>query len=259
MRVGGDAVHPLDGRRIVTTRDRRGVLDQALEDAGAHVVHVPLIVIADAPDGGAALHAALGRLDEFDWVVVTSRHGAERVGPALRSARDRGVAVRVAAVGTATAEVVESHLARPVDLVPGVQHGAALVEAFAAAVPSPATATLSVLVAQADRAEPAVVDGLIGLGHRVEVCTAYSTQLRHPTPGEIEQALGADAILFASGSAATAWGAAVGPVAPPVVCVIGPSTERAALAAGLTVTAAAIDHSVAGLVDCVVDVLVGAP
>ena len=49
---------------------------------------VPLIEIAEAPDGGAALAAALERIDTFDWVVVTSRHGAERVADAARALVD---------------------------------------------------------------------------------------------------------------------------------------------------------------------------
>jgi uroporphyrinogen-III synthase len=243
---------PLAGRCIVTTREHRGQLDDLLEQAGAEVIHLPLIAVADAPDGGTALSRALDRLDEFDWVVVSSRNGAERIGSALVHARQR---VRVAAVGTITAAEAERHLGRPVDLVPDVQNAAGLVQAFDAAVHEPQT----ILVAQADLAAPTLSEGLTALGHRVEVCTAYSTRLRTPPAGELERALAADAVVFASGSAATAWAAAVGPTAPPVVCAIGPSTERAALDAGLWVTATATDHSVAGLATCVIDALSEAP
>jgi uroporphyrinogen-III synthase len=251
----GAVPRPLRGRCIVTTREHRGRLDELLEQAGARTVHLPLIAVADAPDGGVALRRALDRIHEFDWVMVTSRHGAERVGPALQRATEQGRRVHVAAVGTATAAEVERHLGRPVELVPDVQHAAALVDAFAAAVHEPQ----AVLVAQADLAAPTLSEGLAALGHRVEVCTAYSTRLRTPAADELDRALQADAVVFASGSAATAWGAAVGSDTPPVVCAIGPTTERAALAAGLEVTATATDHSVAGLVQCVIDALADAP
>jgi uroporphyrinogen-III synthase len=243
---------PLDGRCIVTTREHRGHLDELLEQAGATTVHLPLIALAEPPDGGAALSRALDRLADFAWVVVTSRHGAECIGPALQQASGR---VQVAAVGTVTAAEAERHLGRPVDLVPEVQNAAGLVQAFGHVVHEPQP----ILVAQADIAAPTLSEGLTALGHRVEVCTAYSTRLRTPSPGELERALRADAVVFASGSAATAWGAAVGPTTPPVVCVIGPSTERAALDAGLRVTATAAEHSVAGLAACVIDAFAEAP
>jgi uroporphyrinogen-III synthase len=116
---------PLRGRTIVTTRDQPGVLDALLEQLGAHVVQLPLIEIGDAPDGGAALAEALGRIDAFDWVVVTSRHGAERVADAAR-----GSSVRMAAVGEATAVVLAERSGRPVELVPNQQLASALVECF---------------------------------------------------------------------------------------------------------------------------------
>ena len=61
---------PLAGRRVATTRDRPGRLDEILARLGATVVHVPLIEVVDAP--GDDLAEALDRLAEFDWVIVTS-------------------------------------------------------------------------------------------------------------------------------------------------------------------------------------------
>lgn len=245
---------PLRGRRVVTTREQPGRLDELLVELGAEVVHVPLIRVGPPADGGTALAAALGRLDRFDWVVVTSRHGADRVGPAVRGAVDRGATVHTAAVGTATAAVLAGHLGRPVDLVPRVQRADALVSAFAS---QPAGARI--LVAQADRAEPTLVDELVSLGHHVEAVVAYATSLRSPTADERAAMLAADAVAFASGSAARAWADAVGPATPPVVCVIGPTTERVARAAGLDVTAVADVHSVEGLARTVADSLGGRP
>ena len=92
-----DADAPLHGRRVVTTRDELGELDRLLAEAGADVVHVPLIEIAEPLDGGAELQALLHALDGVDWVVVTSRHGAALVGDALAGRP----AIRIAAVGRA--------------------------------------------------------------------------------------------------------------------------------------------------------------
>ena len=117
--------------------------------------------------------AALERIDTFDWLVVTSRHGAERVADAVRDS-----SIRLAAVGTATATVLAERSGRPVELVPSVQLATALVEAFPAG-------PWSVLVAQADRAADTVVAGLRRRGCDVVVCTAYSTRLRMPSAAEL--------------------------------------------------------------------------
>ncbi|MGA1723367.1 MAG: uroporphyrinogen-III synthase, partial [Ilumatobacteraceae bacterium] len=67
-------------------------------------------------------------------------------------------------------------------------------------------------------------------------------------------AAGADAVLLASGSAATAW-ADAGPIDAGAIVAIGPTTAEAARTAGLEVTAVAEDHSIDGLVDAVVALL----
>jgi uroporphyrinogen-III synthase len=236
---------PLRGRTIVTTRDQPGVLDALLEQLGAHVVQLPLIEIGDAPDGGAALAEALGRIDAFDWVVVTSRHGAERVADAAR-----GSSVRMAAVGEATAVVLAERSGRPVELVPSQQLASSLVECFP-------DGPWSVLVAQADRAHDTVVAGLRRRGCDVVECTAYSTRLRMPSAVQLADALGADAVAFASGSAVEAWIGVVGTRTPPVVCVIGPTTEATATRSGLKVSAVAADHTVQGLARALTELFVG--
>ena len=189
--------------------------------------------------------SALDRIDTFDWIVVTSRHGAERVADAVR-----GSSIRLAAVGTATATVLAERSGRPVELVPSVQLATALVEAFPAG-------PWSVLVAQADRAADTIVAGLRRRGCDVVVCTAYSTRLRMPSDAEVASALGADAVAFASGSAVDAWVEAIGTRTPPIVCVIGPTTESAATRSGLKVSAVAADHTVQGLARVLTELLVG--
>lgn len=236
-----DSTRPLAGVRVVTTRDEPGILDELLAARGADVVHVPLIEIGEPADGGAALRALLARADEFDWLVVTSRQGARRVG--VEAAARPGL--RLAAVGTGTARELAALAHRQVDLVPDVQLASALVAAF----PQPPS---RVLVAQADIAAPTLVEGLRAAGHHVEVATAYSTTARHPAPHEVVLALSADALTLASGSAARSWKASIGTRTPPIVCAIGPSTAAVAADEGLKVSAVATDHSVEGLVGILV-------
>lgn len=230
---------PLRGKRIVTTRDEPGELDRLLAEAGAEVVHVPLIEIAEPEDGGAELVAVLEAIDRADWVIVTSRHGASRVGAALAG----HPGVRLAAVGTRTAADLERLAGRPVDVVPARQTAADLLEAM----PPDGLGQVAV-VAHADRADPGLAVGLSALGYTVRSVIAYRTVARVPTDAERAAALGADAVAFASGSAARSWHDAIGNETPPIVVAIGPTTAGAAAACGLRVTHVATDHSVQGLV-----------
>jgi uroporphyrinogen-III synthase len=83
----------------------------------------------------------------------------------------------------------------------------------------------------------------------------YRTVLQTPDADVRAALLHADAVAFASGSAARAWAAAVGAASPRVVVAIGPTTETAAREAGLSVTHVAKDHDVDGLAAAVVEAL----
>lgn len=239
---------PLAGRRVVTTRELAGTLDDHLRRLGAEVIHLPLIEVLPPADGGAALSRALTAPDRpFDWVIVTSRHGAAAVGA------HPSIPVRTAAVGRSTASVLEQCWGRPVDLVPATQRAVGLLDALARICGD--GPRWHILVAQADRADATLVEGLRRLGHEVEAVVAYRTVVLVPEPSQREVALGADAVTFASGSAAEAWARSIGTVTPPVVCAIGPSTARVADRHGLTVTHIAQEHSVEGLVLAVVAAL----
>jgi uroporphyrinogen-III synthase len=227
----------LVGCRVLVTRERPGELAALLESKGAIAVHVPLIEVVDPIDGGAALQHELDRLADFDWVVVTSAAGAERIAGAVR----RTPSVRLAAVGSATARVLADTAGRPVDLVPSSQRADVLLEELCTSVTSPQR----ILVAQADRAADTLAVGLRDAGHEVTAVVAYRTLLRTPPPGVIE---GADALMLASGSAAQSWFDALGDVVPPIVVSIGPATTSVATRLGLKVTATSTDHSLDGLV-----------
>jgi uroporphyrinogen-III synthase len=245
MTAAGPPAGSLAGRRIVTTRDERGRFEELLERAGAEPVHVPLIAVVDAPE----LVGALATLDRYDWLVVTSRHGAARAGAAARA----HARLRLAAVGTRTAAVLAELAGREVDVVPERQTAADLVAAM------PPSAADRVLVAQADRAAATLVDGLRASGFVVDAVVAYRTELRRPTAAERAAVLGADAVAFASGSAAQAWADAFGSDLPPIAVAIGPSTASVARERGLQITHVAADHSLDGLVEAVAGALAGVP
>ncbi len=230
---------------MVTTRDHRGRLDSYLAAAGADVIHVPLISITPSADGRLA--SALADLASFDWLIVTSQHGARQVGRAAA-----GHSVRLAAVGVRTAAVLEDLSGRPVDVVPDRQTATDLATAMGAHGGR-------VLVAQADRADTTLVDGLVGHGFEVEAVTAYRTELRTPTWQERRAALSADAVGFASGSATEAWAVGIGTETPPIVAAIGHTTADAAAWWGLKVTHVATDHDVEGLVAVISAALASSP
>ena len=222
---------------MLVTRERPGELAAKLIERGATVIHVPLISVVEAGDGGIALRDALSRLADYDWLVVTSPSGSERVGAAARLAPE----VRLAAVGTATARVLERESGRAVDLVPAVQRAEGLVSAFGAGVAWPQR----VLLAQADLAPTTLADALRRAGHDVTAVTAYRTAPLEPDRSVIAEA---DAVLFASGSAVENWCRAFGAATPPLSVAIGPTTAAAADRFGLKLSAVAADHSLEGLV-----------
>ena len=236
---------PLSGCTVVVTREQRGELGRLLDAQGAEVVHVPLIEVVDADP--TTLAAAW--VTEPDWVVVTSAAGADRVAADVA----RRPSVRLAAVGTATAQRLKDRCGRPADLLPDRQLATALVDEFVARNDRPCR----VLVAQADRAAPTLVDGLRAAGHLVTAVVVYRTRLRRPAPDELASIADADAVVFTSGSAAQGWADAVGDLAvevPPIVVAIGPTTAAVAAESGLKVTHIAADHSLAGVIDELIDV-----
>lgn len=229
----------LAGRRVVVTRaaEQADALAELLHERGAVPVVVPLVRIEPIEAGMAELAAVVP--SDHDWLVVTSPNGARAWASVHRTSPRRA-----AAVGTATAEVLRE-LGVPVHLVPEVQRAEGLVAAFE---PAPASGG-SVLLVQALDAEPAAADGLRALGWVVTTIAPYRTVPALPGAALQLSALSADAVLFASGSAARAWVEVFGTSGPPIVVAMGPRTAAAAEATGLKVSLVAADHSLVGMVD----------
>lgn len=229
----------LAGRRVVVTRaaDQADDLATLLRARGADPVMVPLIEIVAVAEGAAALAAHLAPpAPPVDWLVVTSPNGAR----ALLAAGRPAPGCAVAAVGRATADELRA-AGVEVALVPTVQRATGLVDEFPA---GPGT----VLVVQAVDAEPTLAAGLTAKGWQVTTVAPYRSVPARPPAGLQLAALAADAVLFASGSAARAWVAVFGTTTPPLMVAIGPQTAAAATAAGLKIDLVAADHSVPGLV-----------
>jgi uroporphyrinogen-III synthase len=229
---------PLAGRRVVVTRaaGQADDLVALLAARGAAAVVVPLVEMVPVPEAVARL--ATLRPDDFEWLVVTSPNGAHSYAAAHHLAPSG-----VAAVGTATATALREH-GIAATLVPQEQRAAGLLAEF----PACRVGGASVLLVQAVGAEPAMADGLSALGWQVTVVAPYRTTSIRPSAEVQLAALAADAVLFASGSAARAWVDVFGTSAPPIVVAMGPRTAAATRGFGLKVSAVATDHSLQGLV-----------
>lgn len=242
----------LEERTIVITRSvaQNAPLAELLRGCGARVVELPLLSIEEPEDEGRERDTVLQRLHEFDWLVVTSPNGAERVSPFLKAARaaDDTIPVpRFAVVGDATQSVLDEAC----ELVARPARGEVLVKEFP-------EGSGTVLVVQGDLADQQVSDGLAAKGWNVTKVVAYRTVSLRPEKDMLLPALAADVLMLASGSAARAWFDMFGASTPPVVVSIGPSTTSVAEKLGISVTATASDQSLAGLVEAAAGVFSGA-
>jgi uroporphyrinogen III methyltransferase/synthase len=239
---------PLLGRRVVVTRTRQqaSTLAAGLRLLGAEPLEVPVIEIADPADGGALLREVAGRLGAYDWVVITSPNGAERL---LRALGDLGLdarafgSARVAAIGPGTARVLaEGGLVA--DLVPERYVAESLLDALTGAGTSAGRA----LLARAEVARDVLPEGLRAAGWAVDVVDAYRTLPVAVTDAQRASVASADVVTFTSSSTVERFLEALGPDAvPPTVACIGPVTAATARRHGLTVDLEAAEHTIDGL------------
>jgi uroporphyrinogen III methyltransferase/synthase len=245
----GTARGPLTGVRVVVTRARAqaGALVSALVGAGAAVIQLPVIAIADPPDGGLALRVEAARAATYDWVVFTSANAVERFVGLLRDGRALGEA-RLAVVGEATARALAAYRLAA-DLIPDDETAAGLVAAMSNALSDGAPAG-RVLFVRAAEAREVLAPGLRGKGWEVTEVDAYRTvSVGGIGDDELDAASGADVMTFTSPSTVTHYAELAGSRRPPpVVACIGPVTAQAARHAGFDVDVVAAEHTVDGLV-----------
>jgi uroporphyrinogen III methyltransferase/synthase len=203
-------------RIVVTGTDPR--LGERLRAEGFEVVECPLIRIEP-------LDGPLVRASDYDWLVLTSRHGVEHL---LR--RVEGPLPRVAVVGPGTAEALRAHGIEP-DVVARRSTQEGLVEEL----PRP---TGRVLFAGAEDARRLLVREL-----DADFVPLYRTVGLNP-----DAFPDADLVVIASASAAKAL-AETGARIP---CVsIGPVTSAEAELQGLEIAGEAETYDLEGLVRAV--------
>lgn len=228
----------LEGWRVLVPRagDWGQKVARLLEAHGSTAEVVPLIEFAPPADT-APLDDALAAVRDgaYAWVVVTSATTLPYLARRGQDVASLLAGTPVAAVGPGTTRALARAGVRP-ELVPAGERSA---RGLVAEFPPPPATGGRVLLPHSDLAEPALADGLRAAGWQVDDVVAYRT-VTGPQPDAPlrEDLLGGafHAVLLSSASTVTALLALLGrPPESTVVCCIGPRTQEAAQAAGLTV------------------------
>jgi uroporphyrinogen III methyltransferase/synthase len=251
---------PLFGRRIAITRTREqaGALREPLTALGAEVIEIPTIEIRD-PASWQPLDSAIRRLEEFDYLLVTSANGARnflrRLEACGRHVRDLQGLI-IGAIGPATAEeFVKSGV--KVDLTPRAYVAEGLLEALA----DRGLRGKAFLIPRAKVARDVVPRVLMEKGGRVEVVEAYETVVPQLPVGELQRLLTPppDLITFTSSSTASNFAKLAGDnkvaelLRAVAIASIGPITSQTIRKLGLTVTIEARESTTPGLVRAIRD------
>jgi uroporphyrinogen III methyltransferase/synthase len=244
--LGAEAHGPLAGKRVVVTRPMKAAheLSGDLRALGADVVFAPLIEIVPADDTD---QRTFDRLDEYDWIVFTSRHAVRAFRRMVERRGDvRSIAhARFAVVGATTGRELESWGVHP-DLQPDDHRAEQLATLLAAERPRRVLfpcGTLALTTIPAVLGEHGIVVDLLRVYHTRSL--ALDARVR----AQIER--GVDAVLLASPSAAVALAASGVALGDAVVICLGPTTA-AAVPFDMPNVVTATNHSDAGMVDALV-------
>ena len=239
-------------RRYIVTRPagHAAALSEALRVAGIEPVEVPTVTITP-PESWEPLDEALRRIQEYDWLLLTSRSGVEalfeRAGPDFAWPGT----LRWAAIGSGTADVLHERGISDV-WIPSRFLGEAIAREM------PAVRGDRVLRVRAEQASEVPTEGLRARGVEVTDVIGYRT-LEAP-PASRAQLLeawagGVEGVIFTSASTVRGFldlltGTGLRAEAGTLRLVaIGPVTADALRGEGLTPHAVAAEHSVRGIVE----------
>jgi len=258
---------PLQGRRIVLTRDPEGStrLASRLESLGAEVLTIPLIEIRYDVD--VAAPEILREFASYEWLLFTSRNGVKHFFTLFFKVFDdiRSLGfVRIGAVGKGTVEALaEFHLRA--DLMAPKATAAHLAKKLAE---EQTLDNVKVLVVTGNRNKDDLTKELWEQRAIVDSLQVYSTHFCDLS-GNAEAARfrkeGADALVFASASAVQAFGEqakhlGLGKSAKvPALCSFGPSTSEGMKKAGIPIAVESASPGLEGMVEALVGYLADKP
>jgi uroporphyrinogen-III synthase/uroporphyrinogen III methyltransferase/synthase len=248
---------PLAGKRVLVTRSlhQAGKLSDGLRALGAEPVEAPMLEIR-SPESYEPLDAALGKLDRYDWLILTS---GNTVRALAERASELGIelvppdSLKVAAIGEATAEAARKARFR-ITFVPVTYVAESLIEGLVGGA-----AGQRVLLARAAVARDVLPDALRDAGAQVDVVDAYRNAMPEGAPEQLRTALagGIDAATFTSSSsvshlaraaeeAGVAW-----PLAGVPAVSIGPITSQTLRDLGWEPSVEANPSDIRGLISAV--------
>jgi uroporphyrinogen-III synthase len=246
-------------KRVLITRPKNQAdgMAEGLRLAGYEPIFFPVIEIR-ASEENEELDEALEHLDRYHWVVFTSANAVSIVfrnphaGEARRMIEGN---VKVAAIGPKTAGALDAHGVTP-DFVP---------DEYVAEAILPGLGDLRgkrVLLPRADIARKALPEAIAAAGGSPHEIAVYRTVAAQPAP-EALAALRAGVEVISLTSPSTvehfieiAKNHGLDPLhlpGSPLIACIGPITERAARAAGLTQVVVAGEYTAEGLIRIIGD------
>ncbi|HET9911378.1 MAG TPA: uroporphyrinogen-III synthase [Anaerolineales bacterium] len=242
-------------KRILITRPRAqaGDFAEKLQVAGFEPIFFPVIEIRPI-ENNVELEQALANLNNYDWVVFTSANAVEVVfnNPGLPKG-DKGLGVRVAAIGPKTAEALQARGVPP-DFVPDEYVAESIV---------PGLGDLQdrwVLLPRAEIARKALPEAIKEAGGIPHEIAVYQTLPAQPEPdGLAALRSGVDVVTLTSPSTVQSFAAiarqnGLDPFClpgNPLYACIGPITEQAARAEGLINLTVAREYTTEGLIEVI--------
>ncbi|MGM9926575.1 MAG: uroporphyrinogen-III synthase [Bacillus sp. (in: firmicutes)] len=185
----------LRGKKVLITRperDSRSFAD-SIARYGGKPVAIPLIGF-QACDLTAADRQLLRTINEFDWLVFTSKNGVEYFFQQYKEKKLPHIAV----IGTKTMEALEKHGYKP-SFVPSQFVAETFVEEFIPFIEEKA----SVLVVKGNLARSLIKERLEVSGRRCQEIILYENQLPIESEARLQQALQTkqiDVVTFSSSS-----------------------------------------------------------
>ena len=191
---------PLTDRTILVTRSvsQSSQFTQLLEAQGATVIEMPTLEIG-APSSWRDLDKAIARLDEFDWLVLTSTNGVDAFFKRLKTQtgdESPSCNIKIAVVGEKTAQRLQQ-LGISADFVPPKF----VADSLAANFPEPLSGLRILFPRVESGGREALVKEFTNQGAKVREVAAYESRCPAAIAPQALQALRSrsiDIITFAS-------------------------------------------------------------
>lgn len=237
---------------VMRSEHQAGRLSSLLHQKSADVTEYPILEILPIHPN-PKLARAIRRLDDYDWIFLTSGNSVRLLKSVLTHPHRRA---RIAVIGPGTAEALRGIRLRP-DVTPEKDfHAEGLVEVFL----KKGGTRKKILLPQAQDAREVLAEKLSEAGHQIDVVQIYRTAIRRPSLAKIavwiertQSAQKTGLVPLTSASMAKAFSEAIRrrrlSIGHLRLVSIGPITTAAAEKAGLPIHAESPESTLAALVE----------